>query len=483
MSSETEIKLDLSEEAVKALLSSDLLGEPSKRIAQRSIYFDTRDRRLRQEGFTLRIRRVEDARTQTVKAAGPTKALFARSEWETPLAGDEPVLDHTSPLVGEFGRDLKLEPVFSVVIERAQWDLEEDGSRIEVVIDQGMAVSGDRQSPILEVEIELKDGDPRDLFAFARKIDAIIPFKFGVLSKAERGFALVDAQRSVFKSEPLFLDRDMNAASAFQRIAGSCLRQFRQNEDVLTARGNAESLHQARVALRRLRCAFSLFRPILPGDEPRRLRSELQWLTAVLGEARNVDVLLMKATDADLRSKLKVARDATYRDATDALMSPRARALMLDLLAWLECGDYLPGNGIVAEDLPAASEFAEKVLEKKRKRLKRDGRNLASVDDAHRHDVRKDAKKFRYATEFFQSLFNDKRGARRHRKLLAAMETLQDDLGALNDLSTGPEVLERHGLLDHPARDSVVSHAHKVRLIEKAQAAVDDVLDAKRFWR
>jgi CHAD domain-containing protein len=63
------------------------------------------------------------------------------------------------------------------------------------------------------------------------------------------------------------------------------------------------------------------------------------------------------------------------------------------------------------------------------------------------------------------------------------MEALQDDLGALNDLATGHEVLEKHGLAEHPARASVVSHADKEALIEKAQASLDDLLDAKRFWR
>ncbi len=91
-------------------------------------------------------------------------------------------------------------------------------------------------------------------------------------------------------------------------------------------------------------------------------------------------------------------------------------------------------------------------------------------------------KKFSYAAEFFRPLFDDKRGARRHKKFLNAMETLQDDLGALNDLATGPCVLEKHGLAGHPDRDSVIPQADKQFLVEKAQASLDDVLDTKRFW-
>ncbi|KRB61533.1 metal-binding protein [Rhizobium sp. Root708] len=483
MSSETEIKLDLSQEALDTLMGSDLFGDPDKVLDQRSTYFDTADRMLWKEGYTVRIRQVGGTRTQTVKATGPSRSLFARSEWETPLEGDEPVLDHTSPLTGEFGGDLKLEPVFDVVITRRLWNVVENGSRIEVVLDEGAAISGDRRSPIREAEIELKEGSPSDLFVFARKMDAVANFRFGVRSKAERGFVLADAQKKVVKAEPVHLEQSMNAAAAFKAIALSCVRQFRLNEDILRQHRNPEALHQTRVALRRFRSALSLFKAVLPGDEPQRLNQELRWLAAVLGEARNVDVLFAKASDTDLISKLKTARAATYRDAIEALDSSRTRALMLDLVNWLECGDHLPGNGSVSADIPSGQDFAVRVLEKQRKRLKKDGSALAKADDEHRHEVRKDAKKFRYASEFFASLFDDKRGARRHKKFLAAMEALQDELGALNDLATGPEVLEKHGLADHPAKDTVVSHRDKSALLGKAQAAVDEVLDIKRFWR
>jgi triphosphatase len=483
LSSETEIKLDLSQEALDAIVSSGLLGEPDKVLDQRSTYFDTNDRRLWKEGYTLRIRQVGDIRTQTVKATGPNRSLFARSEWETPLDGDEPVLDHTSPLTGEFGGDLKLDPVFEVVIARRLWNVAEGHSHIEVVLDEGDAISGDRRSAIREVEIELKEGSPSDLFLFARKIDAVAAFRFGVRSKAERGFLLAEAQKLVSKADSVDLERSMDAAAAFKAIALSCIRHFRLNEDILLQRRNPEALHQTRVALRRLRSAFSLFKNVLPGEEPKRLNQELRWLAAILGEARNIDVLLTNATDVDLVSKLKMARAAAYRNAIDALDSSRSRALILDLINWLECGDYLPGNGSVSADVPSATDFAVRVLEKQRNHLKKDGRALSKTDDEHRHDVRKDAKKFRYAAEFFASLFDDKRGARRHRKFLDAMETLQDKLGALNDFVTGPEVLEKYGLADHPAKDTVILLADKAALVRSAQAAVDDVLDTKRFWR
>ena len=483
MASEIEVKLELSATGMDALLASDLLGEPETVLTQVATYFDTDDRRLFREGFTLRIRQSGDLRTQTVKATGPGASLFARSEWETPVEGDVPVLDHTNPVRSEFGGSIALSPAFRVEVERRVWNIEQSGSTIEVALDVGAAVSGDRYAPIREIELELKDGDRKHLFDLARRVGEIAPVRFGVRSKAERGFALVDQQKAFHKAEPLHLDKTMRASPLFQEIAASCFRQFRLNEDVLMHQRNVEALHQARVAVRRLRSAFTLFKPLLAGDEPLRLKDEFRWLAGTLGDARNLDVLLAKAKDADLRRRLGEARAAAYDQATEALGSERAYALMLDFNEWLHCGDYLVAPESEEQRDAPAPDFACVVMDHMRKKLKKDGASLAETDDEHRHDVRKDAKKLRYAAEFFGSLFDNKKGMRRQKRFLAAMEILQDQLGALNDLATGPSVLEKFGLSDHPARDSLVPASDKQKLISATQVAVDDVLETKRFWR
>ena len=193
---------------------------------------------------------------------------------------------------------------------------------------------------------------------------------------------------------------------------------------------------------------------------------------------RNLDVLLQKTERGEFRDLLQEKRDAAYADVVHALDSSRARALMLDFNEWLHCGDYL-GNGA---DPVAVEAFAAKALEKMRRKMKKHGRDFADVDDEQRHRVRKDAKKLRYGAEFFATLYLDKRELRRHERFLTAMAGLQDQLGLLNDLVTGPSVLDKHGLIDHPDAKDVVSHLNKDKLIAGSQAALDDVLDAKRFW-
>jgi CHAD domain-containing protein len=153
---------------------------------------------------------------------------------------------------------------------------------------------------------------------------------------------------------------------------------------------------------------------------------------------------------------------------------------MIDLAEWLALGDWRtqPAN----PDLlyrPAAL-FAGDVLDLHRKRLKRRGRGLANLDDEHRHRVRIEAKKLRYASEFFGALYVDRRARRRRKAFLGALEQLQDHLGDLNDHATGAEVLSRLGLdIDLPRADA----RSRTRLLDRAEDAYETLVDVKRFWR
>ncbi len=104
----------------------------------------------------------------------------------------------------------------------------------------------------------------------------------------------------------------MTAAKAFQHIVQTCVRQFRLNENLLSDGRQPEALHQVRIALRRLRSAFSIFRAMLDQDVSPGLRDELRWLASELGEARNLDVLLARSQPGPLHDRLETARVAAY---------------------------------------------------------------------------------------------------------------------------------------------------------------------------
>jgi inorganic triphosphatase YgiF len=483
---EIELKLEIDPaDAGRVAGASALAGLTDETAELVSTYFDTPDETLRRGGYVLRIRRQGRKRTQTVKAEGEVAAgLFVRPEWECAVKGDRPVLDATAgPLAELFAPEVldALVPLFETRVMRTLFHPVIEGATIELALDVGEAVAGPHREALCEVELELKSGDPRALFDLARQLDQHVPLRLGVRSKSEAGYGLAgDDKPRAIKAEPVVLDRAGDTREAFAGIARNCIRQFRLNEGGVMAAGGAGSIHQARVGLRRLRSAFSLFKPLLASDpraEP--LSLELRWLAAELGEVRNLDVLIPRMSD-DARGPLEAARERALEHARVSLGSARARLLMIDLAEWLAIGDWRvdPADPALAGRL--APDFAADVLERHRRRIRKRGKHLAGLDDEHRHEVRIEGKKLRYAAEFFGSLYPGKKARRRHKAFLAAIEDLQDALGELNDLVTGPQVLAALGI-QQPL--PVPSKRERRAMLEGAQDSLETLLDVKRFWR
>lgn len=484
---EIELKLELSEADTDALQAcSDLSAQPAI-AALDAIYFDTPDRALAKAGYSLRIRSSDGRFIQTIKAGNGGAGLHARSEWEQEVDDARAIALEGTPLAKQLGEHAaELAPAFEIKVERRTWLVRHEHSEIEVVLDRGAAVtaSGERQSKICEVELELTAGSSSALFTLARKLDAITPLRLGVLTKAERGYALGEPDRQVVKAEPVRLANDVTAAEAFQQIAQSCIRHFRLNEDLVLASRAAEPLHQARVALRRLRSAFSLYRPVLGGHaEVDQLRGELRWLAGELGQARDLDVLLAGLGPGPLINRARTAREAAYDAVETVLGSDRERALLLNLVEWLHEGAWLREGGTQAVREQPAPEFAAAALDRFRRKVRRRGKNLREIDDEARHELRKDAKKLRYAAEFFEHLFDSKQQRRRRKAFLKALQALQDELGALNDIATAPLVLRELAGDDAISPEELHGVEEKRALIEAAAIAHGQFSAAKRFWR
>src|ERR1700730_8906703 len=92
---EVELKLWVTPENIAALRNypgfAGSLADPSREILD-SVYFDSDERFLRNHGLTLRVRRQDEKRVQTIKSADRGVGLFERSEWEQTIEGNEPDL-------------------------------------------------------------------------------------------------------------------------------------------------------------------------------------------------------------------------------------------------------------------------------------------------------------------------------------------------------------------------------------------------------
>ncbi|MBH1999256.1 MAG: CHAD domain-containing protein [Sphingomonadaceae bacterium] len=484
MTIETELKLEVEPDAAAFLEASELLRAAPEIVKQRALYFDTADKALLSAGISLRIRRTGRKRVQTLKiAAGPVAGLFARTEFERPVSDDDPVIESASPLAEILGKKAKaLAPAFEILIERRSWMLKEGNADIECVIDRGKAKIANREASICEMELELKSGDQRELFSLARKFDQIAPVRLGMLSKAERGYGLLGPAISAHKAEPVMLGTDVMAQDAFQQIALACVRHYRLNEAMLFEDWHPSALHQARVALRRLRSAFTIFNPILPHARADQFKSALRDLSAVLGEARNLDVLRDRIAVTP-EPKIEDARNLAYAEVKTRLASAETRALMLDLTEWLAVGDWLTEASTHEERHLPSKVFAAHALRGLCKKIRKHGRRLREGSDDDRHTVRKDAKKLRYASEFFECFYDTGRQKRRHGKFTKALEKLQGHLGAFNDRVTALELIEAMGLEGQPAAGALLSGKTRGTLIKRADSAWDELIDLKPFWR
>ena len=202
MATETELKLCIAPEAVAALLQHPrLTAQPIQRHL-RNTYFDTDDLALTRQKVAVRERLVDGQTLLTVKTAGQSQdGLSHRNEWEAPTQPgrfdfvsliDDAALASTLATLADL-----LVPVFTTDFERLIWRVTVDDSDVEVALDRGLIqVQRDGQqgqTPICELELELKSGDEKALATLAAELQATTILTPTDESKAARGYALFHA--------------------------------------------------------------------------------------------------------------------------------------------------------------------------------------------------------------------------------------------------------------------------------------------------
>jgi inorganic triphosphatase YgiF len=452
---EIEVKLELPPASVPELRTIPLLRSPGKNAkseTQISLYFDTGKHKLRKKGLMLRVRRVGNRYVQTIKATGNAQ-LFERDEWESDIAGETPDLrlardTALEPLLSnKLCRQLK--PVFETRVSRTTYPIADGKRSVALTLDEGRIEAGRRSEPLCEIELELKRGEETELFELARVLSRAVPVQLALKSKAERGYELLeDKEKGAAKSAPIALAAGTSTRDGFRVIGRACLKQVVGNEPALLA-GDPDGVHQMRVGLRRLRAAMSLFGDILRDPETDEIKRELRWLSRELAPARELHVLETRvvapvkrrhsraAGVSSLSRDLAEQRAAALARAQEAVRSARFRGLTLEIAAWLETGLWTRPKDEGTRDRGDApiEDSAVEQLTRRFKKIRKRGRKLAQLDAARRHKLRIQAKKVRYASEFFAGLFPRKRASKRRKKFLSALGRVQDCLGDLNDIA------------------------------------------------
>ena len=489
MAHEVELKFDVEPGAAAVVRAAPALAAATAATRPlETIYFDTRDGRLRQAGFSLRVRRSGERHVQTVKRRqGKAAGLFVRQEWESEVAGLE--LDPNALRKTALKKLLETIPAEALVplircrFRRTSWLIEHKNSRIEVVLDEGRIESGRARAPLLELELELLAGKPRRLFELAEELGKAAPLRLGVLSKAERGYALAARQLGrCARAEPVPLAPPCAEGDAFRIVAYACLRHYRLNEIALLAGRDAEALHQARIALRRFRSALSLFRTTVRGREYQKLRDEIGWLAGQFGEARDLDVMIAaepgSSPDDLLHGRLSKARARAYDKVEAALNSERARALMLRLALWIELGPWRFRERSQRD----MGSLAADQLERQWRKVRRHGARIADAKGQERHRLRLDIKRLRYSAEFLAGLHGKRPQAIRRDRFIAALKDLQDRLGELNDAEAAEKTKQKIAPGLRGSADRIHRRAMAAETVAAAHEALDRAAATAGYW-
>lgn len=451
------------------LLARHAEGAPREK-AMHAIYFDTPGFLLLSHGAGLRVREADGQWTQTMKAGGSISGgLHQRNEWESEIPGPMPEPGALAALVGSgspwekllqrVSTTEKLRPLFSVDVTRTIWHLDVDGDKIELALDLGSIERDGEQVPVSEIELELLSGSPNALYALALRLLDDMPLRLSDISKAARGYALcLPPKVNIVRAQPLALRSSQTVEHGMRAIFSACLAQIHGNEAGVADSSDAESVHQMRIGLRRLRSALRLFQGVcaLPED----WLEDLRWLGNVLGAARDWEVLssgtLAAAANAvrdiafldALRQQVATIAQVKRADAAQTVASARYSRLMLRLFAWVEGASWRDDLHADTRKRLAAvlGKWARAAMKRQHKRMLRRGRRLSVHDADALHRLRIAAKNARYMSEFFAALYRRK-PLRRH---VAALTALQDELGALHDLSSSVQLLQQLAA-EHPA--------------------------------
>jgi CHAD domain-containing protein len=233
--------------------------------------------------------------------------------------------------------------------------------------------------------------------------------------------------------------RDSPVAEVLLAYVSEQVRVIKEQEHFIR-QGQSDSVHQMRVAMRRLRSVLATYAALLDIDLVDHLRVELKWLGLILGAERDAEVMrhrLMELissepTEVDFESpthqlneKLTANISAAHVEVLRTIDNERYSQLLNDL------GALLIEPPLTCFARRPVKKIVPNLIVRDWKRLRRTVADLNEIPvdrDSALHEVRKSAKRLRYAAETAE--LARYKGAR---KLASAAARVQTSLGDYRD--------------------------------------------------
>ncbi|HEY3639376.1 MAG TPA: CHAD domain-containing protein [Rhizomicrobium sp.] len=350
-----------------------------------------------------------------------------------------------------------------------------------------------------------------DLLASAREPAPLLRPVPGVpaLLVLEPGAGGLGPRPRAQKAQPSLVPRDAITFDAFRLTLVQCRWHIAANMAATAEGHDHEGLHQLRVALRRLRVALSAFGGEFRTPQLEALKLRAKSLAGQLAPARDLDVFASelfepaasangsKEAFAVLRDRMEAQRRRAWNEVGAQVTGPRFRIFMSDLAETIDRGPWplaeargrSAGKTLVALELPARAT-AERMLSHRRRQAGKRAKNLDTLSDAARHELRIGLKKLRYTAEFFAPLFERERV----QKFVSRLSRMQDVLGAINDVAVARKILESLIAVDEPVYGARAELSFAAGIVygwhlERAEHAWRDAVsrwkkfaDTKAFW-
>lgn len=485
MAIETELKLHIAPEHLRRLkrhpFLRSLAAEPARTRKLYSIYYDTPDLKLYRQASALRLRRVGKRWIQTLKGGGKLHAgLHQRNEWEAAVPSEQLDFEVLKESGGRLPHGVRhhLQPVFVTDFTRNIRLVRFEGAEIELCMDSGEIRAGKQKHTISEIELELKSGDPRQLFHFALALLDIVPLRIEHINKAQYGYRLfAETHATVSKVRLPLLQVEQSVESALQTLIGASLAHVQDNIAGVMPGAEEEYLHQVRVGLRRLRVLLSLARRYRDEAALAEIQAGIARYCVELGRSREWDVFVTQTLEPlckqtpeqeGLQRLLKAAQQSRQKQHVKTCVLLTQTELQR---LWLQLGSWL--YGLQGDDAsPSAKAFSADILKKRLARAVKTGEGMSWDDTEAIHRLRIACKKLRYSIEMFGALH----AAGTHKREMEVLSCLQESLGELNDLTVAQRCLDE---LDNRARHAAVERVRAVlaRRLEKRIAA------ARKIWK
>lgn len=404
--SEHERKLD----APTGFRLPPLGGRPLARRIFTSVYYDVPGGSLAVAGITLRRRTEKGRGVWQLKLPSDDSRLEIEAEG-SPEQPPEQLL----ALLRAHLRHGPLERIAELRTDRRGQLVARNGTTAEVTVDEVAVLDASRVSEtFVEVEVELRTGNPAQLDAIADEVAS---------AGAEPGTDLPKVFRALGHENGKASAARTPFAELRSRLRDQ-LREIERNDPGTRLGRDPESLHDMRVAVRRLRAMLRAGEDLIAADMSE-LDGRLKELGTVLGEVRDLDVLLARLEDEAGELGGEDGRHA--RSLLAALRTERScsRARLLGALRSDEYLALLDDTARTIDDLrPSASgasleALADRAFAKARKAVHR---LPEEPSDEELHAVRKKGKRARYAAELAG-----------RKKFVRRAKGLQDVLGEHQD--------------------------------------------------